>query len=134
MASPTKPQRLLLLGNGFLAALAELGVDTLDSSNMGFEFPFMHGWRRWGYISNPNMPTIEYGTTCQPRDILHRVASSNSPFKYFESEGISVAPRGWSPRGFLETYCDELPVYAWLELGELFLVGQQEYSSSESAN
>lgn len=117
----TKPQKLLLLANGFLAGLAELGVQRLDSSNMAFELPFMQAWRRWDHSNSAAMPPIAYGSTCQPRDILHRVRRSTSPFKDFGREGLTDSPYGLTPREFLEIHCDELPVDAWTDLAGLFL-------------
>lgn len=56
------------------------------------------------------------------RDILHRVTSSTSPFKNFESEGITDSPYGLTPREFLEIHCDELAADAWIDLALHFLV------------
>jgi hypothetical protein len=122
MTRMTKPQKLLLVANGLLAGLAKLGVQRLDSSNMAFELPFMQAWRRWDHSHNTAvLPPIAYGGTCQPRDILHRVTSSTSPFREFETEGITDTPYGLTPREFLEIHCDELPVDAWLDLALHFL-------------
>ncbi|WP_307609664.1 hypothetical protein [Pseudarthrobacter sp. W1I19] len=121
MTRMTKPQKLLLLANGFLAGLADLGVQDLPSSNMAFELPFMQAWRRWYHSTNAVMPPVGYGTTCQPRDILHRVRRSTSPFKDFVNEGITDSPYGLTPREFLEIHCDELPADAWVDLASLFL-------------
>ncbi|ABK02754.1 hypothetical protein Arth_1360 [Arthrobacter sp. FB24] len=133
MAGLTKQQKQLLLANGLLAGLAELGVEELDSSNMAFEFPFMHAWRRWAHSQNSAVvPKIEYGSTSQPRDILHRVTSSTSPFKDFERNGVTSAPHGLTPREFLEIHCDQLPADAWVELASLFLAAQAEYARKPS--
>lgn len=122
MAGLSKPQKQILLANGFLAGLAELGVQRIPADNLGFELPFMQAWRRWSRSGDTSaMPMIEYGSASQPRDILFRVQSSTSPFKRFAAEGITDTPYGLSPREFLEIHCDKLPVDVWLELAGLFV-------------
>lgn len=90
----TKPQKLLLLANGFLAGLVELGAQRLDQSNMAFELPFMQAWRKWDYSNNEFMPPIKYGGTCQPRDILHRVRRSTSPLRTLVGRGSRTIHMG----------------------------------------
>lgn len=128
MLDTTKKQKQLLLANGFLAGLAELGVAELDASNIAFEGPFLHAWRRWPPSRNSQiLPKVDFGSTDQPRNILFRVENSMSPFKNFQLEGITPTPRSFTPRAYLEVQCNELPVEDWILLARLFLDAQEFY-------
>jgi hypothetical protein len=127
----TKPQKQMLLANGFLAGLAELGVRELDFSNLSFEGPFLKAWRAWSPGKPASvLPRVEFGGTEQPRMILFRIARSTSPFKDFGSEGISTSPYGCSPREFLEDHCAEIPVEDWIDLARHFLEAKDFYDNA----
>jgi len=118
-----KAQKLLLLANGFFAALAARGVTQIPTGNMAFEGTFLRAWHRWQPTvwSAEVLPKVELPGMNQPRMILLRVESSDSPFKDFRSEGINRRPLGSTPVEFLEDWCFELPVADWLRLADLFL-------------
>lgn len=42
-----KKQKLLMLTNGFLGALAARGVTDIATDNIAFEGPFLAAWRSW---------------------------------------------------------------------------------------
>ncbi|MFJ6002949.1 hypothetical protein [Arthrobacter sp. NPDC092385] len=124
MSPLTKDQKQLLLANGFLAGLAHLGIDRLDSTHMHFEAPFRRAFQQWPHHLSPYMPAVTVEGTNQPRSILFRVGNSNSPFKDFAT-GINPRPYGLEPLEYLEDHCDELPSEAWVELARLFLEAKQ---------
>lgn len=119
-----KNQKLLLLANGFLGALAARGVTDFATDNIAFEGPFLSAWRQWQPTvqSREVLPKIEFGAVNQPRNIIFRVNRSTSPFKKFRSEGIEQNPHNSTPEEFLEDWCSELPVSDWLNLADLFLL------------
>lgn len=118
-----KMQKLLLLANGFLGALAARGVTRIATDNMAFEGSFLRAWRQWQpTVQSPEvLPKVEFGGVNQPRNIIFRVDRSTSPFKNFRSAGITPEPHNCSPEEFLEDWCSELPVSDWLRLADLFL-------------
>ncbi|NUT72734.1 hypothetical protein [Pseudarthrobacter sp. C4D7] len=117
-------QKLLVLANGFLAALAARGVTHIATDNIAFEGPFLSAWRKWQpTVQSPEvLPKIEFGAVNQPRNIIFRVDRSTSPFKNFRSEGINRTPHNSTPEEFLEDWCSELPISDWLSLADLFLL------------
>lgn len=119
-----KNQKLLLLANGFLGALAARGVTDIATDNIAFEGPFLSAWRQWQPTAHSTevLPKIEFGAVNQPRNIIFRVSRSTSPFKNFRSEGIDPNPHNSTPEEFLEDWCSELPVIDWLNLADLFLL------------
>lgn len=119
-----KNQKLLVLANGFLGALAARGVTDIATDNIAFEGPFLSAWRQWKpTVQSPAvLPKIEFGGVNQPRNIIFRVVRSTSPFKNFRSEGIDPNPHNSAPQEFLEDWCSELPVSDWLSLADLFLI------------
>ena len=120
----TENQKLLVLANGFLGALAARGVTDIATDNIAFEGPFLSDWRQWQpTVQSPEVLTkIEFGAVNQPRNIIFRVDTSTSPFKNFRSDGIDQNPHNATPEEFLEDWCSELPISDWLRLAELFLL------------
>lgn len=118
-----KKQKLLLLANGFLGALAARGVTHVATDNLAFEGPFVAAWRQWQpAVQSPEiLPKVGSGGLNRPRDIIFRVTRSTSPFKDFRSEGINPEPYHCTPEEFLNDWCSELPVSDWLRLADLFL-------------
>ena len=118
-----KNQKLLVLANGFLGALAARGVTDIATDNIAFEGPFLYAWRQWQpTVRSPEvLPKVEFAGVNQPRNIIFRVDRSTSPFKNFRSEGIDPNPHKSTPEEFLEDWCPELPVSDWLKLADLFL-------------
>lgn len=118
-----KKQKLLLLANGFLGALAARGVTRIATDNMAFEGSFLRAWRQWQpTVQSPEvLPKVEFAGVNRPRNIIFRVDRSTSPFKNFRSAGITPEPHSCSPEEFLEDWCSELPVSDWLLLADLFL-------------
>ena len=104
-----KNQKLLVLANGFLGALAARGVTGIATDNIAFEGPFLSAWRQWQpTVQSPEaLPKIEFGATNQPRNIIFRVDSVDVPVQELPGRKASTRtliiprPRSSSRTGVL---------------------------------
>lgn len=122
----TKTQKLRNLAEGFMAALVECGYrGPWRWAHHQWEGPFYRVWYEWEPHTNDAFPRLELGGSAngrssQARSVLWQLKRT-SPFYGYDTEPLTVNPRGMTPREYLDLWCDGATAEEWVDLGAAFL-------------
>ncbi|MDQ4110524.1 MAG: hypothetical protein M3306_05410 [Actinomycetota bacterium] len=122
----TKTQKLRNLAEGFMAALVECGYrGPWRWAHHQWEGTFYRVWNDWEPHTRDAFPRLEVGGSAngrssQARSILWELKRT-SPFYGHDSKPLTVAPRGMTPREYLDDWCDGATTDEWVDLGAAFL-------------
>lgn len=129
----TKPQRLRMTAEGFIAGLVACGYrGPWRWNNLDWELSFYRVWRDWPPQQRspeqfPNFELGGHGRTSQARDMLWQLKRT-SPFHQYRDQPLPEEPMGLSPREYLEIWADAASPDEWITLAAAFLDDIQKRS------
>jgi len=116
-----RDQKLLMVGNGFFAGLASLGVPAFSDAMMNFESNFGKAWHDWPpHGDRPGQFPDISSTGRRPRDILFRMSKSISPYREFRIS-LTGAPNNLTTQDFLDIYADAAQPADWVALAKAYV-------------
>jgi hypothetical protein len=122
----TKPQRLGMTADAFMAALVACGFKgPWRWSNVDWEPSFRRVWHDWPPQQRdpdrfPSFRLGGHGRTSEPRELLWQLKRT-SPFHNLRENPLTDQPFGLSPREFLEIWADAARPDEWVALAHAFL-------------